>query len=523
MHMWMLPGPSLPTAVGPWSDERGGCRRCHGHDLGRSGRGRGLCTAVPLGSPAEVQVRNRCMGLRLDSIRLGNCSRKRALLHLPGAGLQCEAGRSVAVFGLRQRWRLQRTVQEGLVPYGADEVIDLGVQGLHVVHDGVHVQAAGLALESKATVQELAHVHVSGAVVVDELEESLRIAGVQAQSLEKGCHARILQVLVDLLQAHSAGAVLVHLDEEVSHLCRILLFELHLLRDEEISRSPCGLHSIFDEDARHDVHDGQHRERHVEDEEAACGQAEVQQAVRADAPAHAAQHGLDEAVDRAGKASKPLLECNYLALVAHVVLVLVDEGRSLAREQDGEDVDDERQQYERPSQVRRRVHDHERQKAQLLEEPENAKNPDDSQHLDCLHACGHCVPAPAGAQVHNEVHYGEDNKGQVEDVPAPVFVAEIHPPLHVHPHEQLDHEEDAARVTAGLQEERLLRIALGLLLDPYSNNHGVQRDHDCADGVKQRGLDDALDCPALPGLVRLVGLPPGPGHDPPGRRDRGPP
>mmetsp|Transcript_33081 Transcript_33081/g.102677 ORF Transcript_33081/g.102677 Transcript_33081/m.102677 type:complete len:231 (+) Transcript_33081:927-1619(+) len=200
--------------------------------------------------------------------------------------------------------------------------------------------------------------------------------------------------------------------------------------------------------------------------------------------------------------------------------MVLDEDRGLAREDYGKDKDDEPQQYQGPDEVGRGVCDHERQEAQLLEESEDTKHTDNPQHLDGLHACADGARAATGGDDDHEVHNGQGNQGQVKEVPTPVPVAEVALALHVHPHDELDEEEEAAGVPADHQEGGLLEVSLGLLVDLYAYDHGVQHYHDGASGVEDGGLHDALHAPALRLRIRLERLPlPRPGSSPLGGHD----
>mmetsp|Transcript_49223 Transcript_49223/g.110816 ORF Transcript_49223/g.110816 Transcript_49223/m.110816 type:complete len:355 (+) Transcript_49223:328-1392(+) len=350
------------------------------------------------------------------------------------------------------------------------------------MHDGVNVDAPGLALEPQAAVQELTNVHVPGAIVVDELEEPLRVVGVQAKRSEVALYTGVLQVLVDLAETNRPGAVLVHLHEQVTHLMRVLLFELQLLLYEEVALRPRGLHRVVDKDSRDDVHHRQHGECDVEEEQEAHHPVDVQERVAADAPAHAAEHGLHKAVDC--PAEGPKLPFNLRQRGRALLGMLLNVLRGRRGETNGEDVDDDGKHQECPHQRSHGVHDHQRQKAEFPEEPEHAEDPHDSQHLDDLHAGRNGRPSAAAHSLNDEVHNGEKHEKHVEDVPAPVLVREVLSALQGQSQDHLDDEEDAAHVAGYL----LVRSFLGIcchVLDLQPDDRRIEEDHERARGVKQ--------------------------------------
>mmetsp|Transcript_77831 Transcript_77831/g.241177 ORF Transcript_77831/g.241177 Transcript_77831/m.241177 type:complete len:204 (+) Transcript_77831:314-925(+) len=187
---------------------------------------------------------------------------------------------------------------------------------------------------------------------------------------------------MDLLQGDRAGSVEVHLLEESVQGGDVLLAQLHLLLHEELPVHPRCLEGVVDEDAGDDV---QHREDDkgdVEEEEAGGEEVHRHECVGDDTPAHTAQHGLDEAVDRAPQRAKlPVhLRCHGLA-VAGVLLEVVG---GLQGEPYGKHVDDHDEQEQGPEQRAEGVHDEEREERQLPEEAEDAEDADDSEHLENL-------------------------------------------------------------------------------------------------------------------------------------------
>mmetsp|Transcript_144232 Transcript_144232/g.401931 ORF Transcript_144232/g.401931 Transcript_144232/m.401931 type:complete len:292 (+) Transcript_144232:77-952(+) len=249
------------------------------------------CLRAPAGrAPSSSSCADRLYPGGLD------CLRRR--VHQRGSGCRGERqdlGRPAAL-------RLTRVglLAVGLVPQQPGNIVDLALQRLQVAHDGIDVEATGLALQPQATVQELTHIHIPGPIVVDELEQTLCVASVQAKGVKKGLHAGVLEVLVDLLKPNSPRAVRVHFHEELAHFCGVLLLELHLLRDQEVPLGSRRLYSIVHEDTSDHVHYGQDREGHIEEEQTEREPADLPQSVSADPPAHAAQHGLHKAVDRVG-------------------------------------------------------------------------------------------------------------------------------------------------------------------------------------------------------------------------------
>eukprot|EP00413_Alexandrium_margalefii_P045859 CAMPEP_0204604308 /NCGR_PEP_ID=MMETSP0661-20131031/57779_1 /ASSEMBLY_ACC=CAM_ASM_000606 /TAXON_ID=109239 /ORGANISM="Alexandrium margalefi, Strain AMGDE01CS-322" /LENGTH=240 /DNA_ID=CAMNT_0051615449 /DNA_START=45 /DNA_END=768 /DNA_ORIENTATION=+ len=175
-----------------------------------------------------------------------------------------------------------------------DEVL---LQVLDLALHDLHVQAARLALQMVAAVQELVDADLARVVVVQELEEGLGVADVQLQRVEVRDDLLVVQPPLELCQGDAAGVVLVHCVEKLVHGAQVGLLRLHLLVHDDVLVYKAALHSRFDEDACHNVDDAEHGKRDVDQEQLAVNAKVGSPGLRSTPPVVAAGHRHEERQD----------------------------------------------------------------------------------------------------------------------------------------------------------------------------------------------------------------------------------
>lgn len=81
---------------------------------------------------------------------------------------------------------------------GADEA-DITVECPALVHDRMDVDAPCLPLQLRAAVKEFLYAHLAGLIVVEQVEDLVRIDFVKAQHCEVGGECLVLQHDLDLI------------------------------------------------------------------------------------------------------------------------------------------------------------------------------------------------------------------------------------------------------------------------------------------------------------------------------------
>mmetsp|Transcript_82683 Transcript_82683/g.234241 ORF Transcript_82683/g.234241 Transcript_82683/m.234241 type:complete len:296 (-) Transcript_82683:1018-1905(-) len=155
----------------------------------------------------------------------------------------------------------------GLRPQVGQHLVDVPVRAPRLVEKDVDVNVPGLAPEPRAAVDELVEAQRIAVFSCEELKDQPGHGHVQAECPEVGAHLGRSEVRLELIPSQHTGLVPICFLEECLGVLQVRLERGHLHLDLHLSVLGNNLARGCDECANDHVHDADHHEEHVEDEQ----------------------------------------------------------------------------------------------------------------------------------------------------------------------------------------------------------------------------------------------------------------
>mmetsp|Transcript_49389 Transcript_49389/g.111866 ORF Transcript_49389/g.111866 Transcript_49389/m.111866 type:complete len:205 (-) Transcript_49389:266-880(-) len=174
------------------------------------------------------------------------------------------------------------------------------MESFALVEQHVDLEALCLALEAKATCEELLKADLVVPIPIQKLEEDMGLGDVQFQGSEVGLHRGHLQMRLEFLPTEEPGTVSVCFSEEGLDLHRVVLHRSNLVLHDDVpvlvGHGSCGCN----EGAHHHVQHADYHEEDIEREHGLVCPMDVHQRLHGVFPIDAPGDGHEQGQHRQG-------------------------------------------------------------------------------------------------------------------------------------------------------------------------------------------------------------------------------